>query len=156
MTENFLDYVEKASYHDREFSGLHTEGFLSWQRIFCITYRRLSIMTENFLDYHQNDIKPVVRQHRQPKNTPPTAAWAPANWYAEAGKADLHLQLQLHLSRSLSDRWGTTVDFTTNILHSQFSIVCCSIQGQSTLWCCLPIVSSVYLFDSLHVLFPVG
>ena len=28
----------------------------------------------------------------------------------------------LHLSRSLADRWGTTVDFTTNFLHSsQFS-----------------------------------
>ena len=33
-----------------------------------------------------------------------------------------HLPHHLHLSRSLADRWGTTVDFTTNFLHSsQFS-----------------------------------
>ena len=39
---------------------------------------------------------------------------------------------------------------------SQLSVVMYSIQGQSTLWCCLPIVSSVCLFISLLELFPVG
>ena len=38
---------------------------------------------------------------------------------------------------------------------SQLSVAVYSIQGQSTLWCCLPIVSSVCLFVSLLELFPV-
>ena len=45
---------------------------------------------------------------------------------------------------------------TSTPRRSQVSAVCCSIQGQSTLWCCLSIVSSVCLFVSLLVLFPVG
>ena len=62
-----------------------------------------------------------------------------------------------YISRSLADRWGTTVDFTASSTPhgSQLSIVWYSIQGQSTLWCCLPIVSSVCLFVSLLELFPV-
>ena len=49
-----------------------------------------------------------------------------------------------HLSRSLADRWGTIVDFTTNFLHSsRFSAFGSMIfhSRQSSLWCCLPIVS---------------
>ena len=39
---------------------------------------------------------------------------------------------------------------------SRLSLVVYSGQGQSTLWCCLPIVTSVCLFVSLLELFPVG
>ena len=35
------------------------------------------------------------------------------------------MYLHLHLSRSNADSWGTTVDFTTNILYSsRFSVFC--------------------------------
>ena len=50
------------------------------------------------------------------------------------------------------------LDFTTSFLHSSwFSTFRYMIfQGQSTLWCCLPIISSVCLFVSLLELCPVG
>ena len=46
---------------------------------------------------------------------------------------------------------------TSSTLHgSQLSAVWCSIQDQSTLWCCLLIIFSVFLFVSHLILFPVG
>ena len=43
----------------------------------------------------------------------------------------LHLHLHLRLSRSLADRWGTTVDFTTNFLHSSRFSAFCSMMSHS-------------------------
>ena len=39
-------------------------------------------------------------------------------WSSLVKSSHLELPPHLHLSRSLADCWGTTVDFTTNFLHS--------------------------------------
>ena len=36
----------------------------------------------------------------------------------QAGQRAQHILILSYLSRSLADRWGTTVDFTTSFLHS--------------------------------------
>ena len=42
-----------------------------------------------------------------------------------------HPHLHPHLSCSLADRWGTTIDFTTNFLHSSRFVAFCSMMFNS-------------------------
>ena len=64
---------------------------------------------------------------------------------------------QLHLSRSLAGRWGTSADFTTNFLHSSRFSAFCSMMFYSRPVHSLMLFSHRFLclFVSLLVLFPV-
>ena len=43
----------------------------------------------------------------------------------------LDIYLSIYLSRSLADRWGTTVDFTTSFLHSSWFSALCNTSSAS-------------------------